>query len=71
MSLLGSAKVTGEILHRSLSIEAGAFIEGSAKRIDGEDKPNGKITPLKLSLPHGPSSDDGAATATAKPSTAH
>ena len=71
VSLLGSAKVTGEILHRSLSIEAGAFIEGSAKRIDSEDKANGKITPLKLSLPHGASSEDGSQAAAAKTSSAH
>ena len=59
VALLGSAHVTGEILHRSLSIEAGAFIEGNAKRIDNEGRPNGKITPLKLSLPHGSGEGEG------------
>lgn len=45
VTLAKSAHVTGEILHRSLQIEAGAFIEGKASRIDGE---GGKVTPLKL-----------------------
>ncbi len=54
VSLLDSAHVTGEILHHSLSVEAGAFIEGSAKRIGSEDKANGKITPIKPAQAQGP-----------------
>jgi len=34
-----SARVTGDILHKSLSIEQGAFLEGMCKRIDSA--PNG------------------------------
>jgi cytoskeletal protein CcmA (bactofilin family) len=29
-----TARVTGDILHKSLSIEQGAFLEGMCKRID-------------------------------------
>ncbi len=58
VSLLGSAHVTGEILHQSLSVEAGAFIEGSTKRISGEDKANGKVTPIKPTQAQGPAADD-------------
>lgn len=58
VSLLGSAHVTGEILHGSLSVEAGAFIEGSAKRIGSDDKSNGKVTPIKSAPAQGPVKDD-------------
>ncbi|TDQ82523.1 cytoskeletal protein CcmA (bactofilin family) [Dongia mobilis] len=34
-----TAKVTGDILHKSLAIEQGAFIEGMCRRIDGGVKP--------------------------------
>ena len=34
--LTSTAKVTGDIRHDSLSIEAGAFVQGLCKRVDGE-----------------------------------
>src|SRR5512147_2714171 len=34
VTLEKSARVTGDILHKSLSIEQGAFLEGMCKRID-------------------------------------
>ncbi|WP_259779591.1 bactofilin family protein [Aestuariispira ectoiniformans] len=34
--LLDSAKVTGDINHDSLSIEAGAYVQGLCKRVDVE-----------------------------------
>ena len=36
VSLVKTAKVEGEILHRSLSVEPGAHLEGSAQRLDSE-----------------------------------
>lgn len=36
VALNKTAKVEGEILHRSLSVEPGAFLEGSAQRLEGE-----------------------------------
>lgn len=38
VSLINTAKVEGDILHRSLSIEPGAIIEGTAHRLGAEDK---------------------------------
>jgi cytoskeletal protein CcmA (bactofilin family) len=34
VTLEKTARVTGDILHKSLSIEQGAFLEGMCKRID-------------------------------------
>ena len=42
VALVKTAKVEGEILHRSLSVEPGAHLEGSAQRLDsapGEVEP--------------------------------
>jgi cytoskeletal protein CcmA (bactofilin family) len=41
-----TARVTGDILHKSLSIEQGAFLEGMCKRIDSS--PNAVIEPRPL-----------------------
>jgi cytoskeletal protein CcmA (bactofilin family) len=54
-----TARVTGDILHKSLSIEQGAFLEGMCKRIDsspgaaieprpllGKDKPKDRVIGL-------------------------
>ena len=38
VSLVNTANVEGDILHRSLSIEPGAVIEGTAQRLGAEDK---------------------------------
>ena|SRR5581483_2116226 len=39
VTLEKSARVTGDILHKSLSIEQGAFLEGMCKRIDTSAAP--------------------------------
>lgn len=36
VSLVNTAKVVGEIFHRTLTIEPGAFIEGTAQRLGSE-----------------------------------
>src|SRR3954471_20628749 len=41
-----SARVTGDILHKSLSIEQGAFLEGMCKRIDST--PSAAVEPRPL-----------------------
>ena len=46
VTLEKSARVTGDILHKSLSIEQGAFLEGMCKRIDSSA--NGAIEPRPL-----------------------
>ncbi|NIA66984.1 polymer-forming cytoskeletal protein [Pelagibius litoralis] len=35
-----SARVIGDIIHDSLAIEAGAFIEGNIKRLEGASRPS-------------------------------
>src|SRR3954470_1312188 len=41
-----TARVTGDILHKSLSIEQGAFLEGMCKRIDSSVAPTIEARPL-------------------------
>jgi cytoskeletal protein CcmA (bactofilin family) len=52
VTLEKTARVTGDILHKSLSIEQGAFLEGMCKRIDSSA--NGAIEPRPLLAPTKP-----------------
>ena len=52
VTLEKSARVTGDILHKSLSIEQGAFLEGMCKRIDST--PATAIEPRPLLAPSKP-----------------
>jgi cytoskeletal protein CcmA (bactofilin family) len=52
VTLEKTARVTGDILHKSLSIEQGAFLEGMCKRIDSSA--NGAIEPRPLLAPAKP-----------------
>jgi cytoskeletal protein CcmA (bactofilin family) len=52
VTLEKTARVTGDILHKSLSIEQGAFLEGMCKRIDSSA--NGAIEPRPLLAPSKP-----------------
>ena len=51
VTLEKSARVTGDILHKSLSIEQGAFLEGMCKRIDSSQasaiEPRPLLAPTK------------------------
>ena len=40
VSLVNTAKVEGDILHRTLTIEPGAYIEGTARRLKNQAKPS-------------------------------
>lgn len=46
-----SAKVVGDIVHRSLSVEAGAILDGHCRRFESEAKETSKISPLKPNQP--------------------
>ena len=46
VTLEKSARVTGDILHKSLSIDQGAFLEGMCKRIDSAPAPQIEHKPL-------------------------
>ncbi len=46
-----TAKVVGDIVHRSLSVEAGAILDGHCRRFDSEEKETSKISPLKPNQP--------------------
>jgi cytoskeletal protein CcmA (bactofilin family) len=43
--LAKTAKVTGDILHKSLAIEQGAYLEGMCKRLDAAG------TPMSMAVP--------------------
>ena len=40
--LTKTARVIGDVLHDSLAIEAGAYIDGHCRRIDGDSKASSK-----------------------------
>ena len=46
VTLEKTARVTGDILHKSLSIDQGAFLEGMCKRIDSSVAPTIEPRPL-------------------------
>ena len=51
-----TAKVVGDIIHRSLSVEAGAILDGHCRRFDAikeTKRENAKIAPLKPTQPGG------------------
>ena len=51
-----TAKVVGDIIHRSLSVEAGAILDGHCRRFDAAKetkRENAKIAPLKPTQPGG------------------
>jgi cytoskeletal protein CcmA (bactofilin family) len=50
-----TARVTGDILHKSLAIEQGAFIEGMCRRSEPVQKPTA------IAAPAAPASNDAAA----------
>jgi cytoskeletal protein CcmA (bactofilin family) len=51
VTLEKSARVTGDILHKSLSIEQGAFLEGMCKRIDTSPAVPQQVEPRSLLAP--------------------
>lgn len=51
-----TARVTGDILHKSLAIEQGAFIEGMCRRSDPTPKPAAVVPPASNAT----ASNDGA-----------
>jgi cytoskeletal protein CcmA (bactofilin family) len=51
VTLEKSARVTGDILHKSLSIEQGAFLEGMCKRIDSTPTAQIEHRPVMASKP--------------------
>ncbi len=58
-----SARVIGDIIHDSLAIEAGAFIEGNIKRLEGASRPaagTSNVSPV-------PTASTGAAASGGKP----
>ena len=61
--LTATAKVTGDIRHDSLSIEAGAFVQGLCKRIEPEQLKQA-LANAKNNLPGVPSPASGQATQT-------
>lgn len=52
-----TAKVVGDVIHESLTMEAGAFLEGSVRRIEKSD-PVASVSPLR---PSGDAPASGAA----------
>jgi cytoskeletal protein CcmA (bactofilin family) len=52
-----SARVTGDILHKSLSIEQGAFLEGMCKRIDSSPAAAASLDKSLLAKPIGAPKD--------------
>lgn len=57
-----SARVIGDIVHDSLAIEAGAFIEGNIKRLEGASRPTSSSTTSNVS-----SVSTGSTAAASKP----
>lgn len=57
-----SAKMIGDILHQSLSVEAGAYLEGNIRRLDAKkgSEPAG-ISPLKPAKPEAAEGEKKAA----------
>ena len=65
-----SARVIGDIIHDSLAIEAGAFIEGNIKRLEGASRSSAGSSSASASTtssPSGSSSSSGGAAVAAKP----
>ena len=61
-----TARVIGDIIHDSLAIEAGAFIEGNIKRLEGPGRP-AAVTSTSSSSSAGSSSGPSSVAAAAKP----
>ena len=66
VTLAKSAKVTGDITHETLTMEAGAFFEGSVKRLEaGAFGANAKVSPFR-SAPPSNGSDTAVGTSAGK-----
>lgn len=61
VSLSRSAKVIGDILHRSLSMEAGAHLEGQVRKVDDPRAPLPAATPKLLQTGADKAADEGLA----------
>lgn len=61
VSLSKSAKVIGDILHRSLSMEAGAHLEGQVRKVDDPRAPLPAATPKLLQTGADKATDEGLA----------
>ncbi|MGF1628174.1 MAG: polymer-forming cytoskeletal protein [Kiloniellaceae bacterium] len=64
-----TARVIGDIIHDSLAIEAGAFIEGNIKRLEGVGRTSSVSSPSTSTSSSSPSSSASGSTAStaAKP----
>lgn len=62
-----TARVIGDIIHDSLAIEAGAFIEGNIKRLEGGARASSTVSSSSASSSSSPSSGTTSGTAAAKP----
>jgi len=62
-----TARVIGDIIHDSLAIEAGAFIEGNIKRLEGAGRTGTVASSSGSSTTSASSSSPAAGVATAKP----
>jgi len=61
-----TARVIGDIIHDSLAIEAGAFIEGNIKRLEGAGRSSApSSSPSTVSSSSGSSGSSGGSTGTA------
>ena len=65
VTLAKSARVNGDVIHKILSIEAGAFLEGNCRRMSSEPKAVGnvKVTDLKPAPREAPASPPKVAAA--------
>jgi cytoskeletal protein CcmA (bactofilin family) len=62
-----TARVIGDIIHDSLAIEAGAFIEGNIKRLEGAGRTSTVSSPAAPTVSGGSGSASGSSAAAAKP----
>jgi cytoskeletal protein CcmA (bactofilin family) len=63
-----TARVIGDIIHDSLAIEAGAFIEGNIKRLEGAGRPSAVSSSSSTAAASGSSSSSSSSSpAAAKP----
>ena len=62
-----TARVIGDIIHDSLAIEAGAFIEGNIKRLEGAGRSSSVSGSSASASSTGGSTSSGSAAAAAKP----
>ena len=46
-----TAKVVGDIVHRTLSVESGAILDGHCRRFESQEQETSKISPLKPNQP--------------------